>query len=376
MTDALLHNDATTGASADGDWLVDRAAGCLLAALLGDAMGTRSEGLAYAEIERRYGWIDDVEEGAYGTDDSFLIGMLARVLTATDGEASARDWGREWSRQADAILAEERRDKFFVSILQTTYKLKIGFDPLVAASGNLPSSTAAMSIAPVGIVNAGNPRAAADQAGDLASLMHPAEMAFCREAAALIAAVVAESLVTESDDVRAVIDVALDAVQGSLGTSELAASVRGALELTEKCSNYAQLRERYHVFKRDIECDSRETVPAALAVTTLAEGDPVMAITYAANFGRDTDTVGAMAGAICGALHGDAQLSRTLLARLAGGIVDEERRLATALVAVHRAKSEREIAAWSRSSAQPRRPHSTEPPAMAPGSSNHPTREE
>jgi|GEM_PF-4156746 len=51
-------------------------------------------------------------------------------------------------------------------------------------------------------------------------------------------------------------------------------------------------------------CDSRETIPAALAIFCLAEGDPEMAAIYSANFGRDSDTIGTIAAAIAGALQG------------------------------------------------------------------------
>ena len=180
---------------AGDDCLLDRAVGCLVGSLLGDAMGARTEGLTYEQIGQHHGWVEEFDEGASGTDDSFLKDMLSRVLIATRGYARARDWGREWVSQADAILSPALRGKFFISILHTTYKLRLGIDPAVASTGNLPSSTAAMSIAPVGIVNAGNPRAAAAQAWELASLLHPPELSCCREGAALIAATIAESVV-------------------------------------------------------------------------------------------------------------------------------------------------------------------------------------
>ena len=49
-----------------------------------------------------------------------------------------------------------------------------------------------------------------------------------------------------------------------------------------------------------------ESVPAAFAAADFARGDPEVAILLAANAGGDTDTVAAMAGAICGAWAGEA----------------------------------------------------------------------
>lgn len=51
-----------------------------------------------------------------------------------------------------------------------------------------------------------------------------------------------------------------------------------------------------------------ESVPAAFAAADFAGGDPEPAILLAANAGGDTDTVAAMAGAICGSWAGEAAI--------------------------------------------------------------------
>ena len=47
-----------------------------------------------------------------------------------------------------------------------------------------------------------------------------------------------------------------------------------------------------------------ESVPCAIAMVELANTDPNRCAILCANLGGDTDTIGAMATAICGALHG------------------------------------------------------------------------
>jgi ADP-ribosylglycohydrolase len=49
---------------------------------------------------------------------------------------------------------------------------------------------------------------------------------------------------------------------------------------------------------------TQESVPAAFAVAAASLGDPWLACRMAASLGGDSDTVAAMAGAICGACHG------------------------------------------------------------------------
>jgi ADP-ribosylglycohydrolase len=138
------------------DELVGRAYACLLAGLIGDAMGTPTENLEPDEIERRFGWTRELI--GPGTDDSLMKDLLSMALVATDGYATADDWAAQIAAQQPLI--RERRDKFFPSVLHLVGKLRYGYPPRELSEGNMPSSSSAMAIAPVGIVNAGHPRAA------------------------------------------------------------------------------------------------------------------------------------------------------------------------------------------------------------------------
>ena len=82
--------------------------------------------------------------------------------------------------------------------------------------------------------------------------------------------------------------------------------IEQALALARSANDYTAFRAAYHQrFRRAIACDSRETVPATLAICLLADGDPWKAVTYGANFGRDADTIACMAGYVCGAFSRD-----------------------------------------------------------------------
>jgi ADP-ribosylglycohydrolase len=70
-----------------------------------------------------------------------------------------------------------------------------------------------------------------------------------------------------------------------------------------RAGGYRDFADGYHAAVRQpVACDSRETVPAAAGLACLAGGDPRTAVEYGANFGRDTDTIATMAGAMCGAV--------------------------------------------------------------------------
>jgi ADP-ribosylglycohydrolase len=53
-----------------------------------------------------------------------------------------------------------------------------------------------------------------------------------------------------------------------------------------------------------------------LAIFSLVRGDPVRAILYGANFGRDADTIGTMVGGIAGAFRGVAGLKPEWVAKI------------------------------------------------------------
>jgi len=76
------------------DRLIGHAAACLIYGRVGDAMGTPTENLEPAEIERRFGWVESFEGD--GTDDSIMADLLADALLRTDGYATAEreSWGR------------------------------------------------------------------------------------------------------------------------------------------------------------------------------------------------------------------------------------------------------------------------------------------
>lgn len=123
--------------------------------------------------------------------------------------------------------------------------------------------------------------------------------------------------------------------------------IEQALELARTANDYQGFRAAYHQrFRRAIACDSRETVPATLAICRLAGGDPWKAVTYGANFGRDADTIACMAGYVCGALSRDATAVDAALASLPQNIADRERSLAHKLVSVAREKARNEVQNW------------------------------
>jgi ADP-ribosylglycohydrolase len=317
----------------------DKALACLLGGLIGDAMGTPTEGQDYRRIVDTYGWLDEVR--CDGTDDTIMKHILAEALIDSDGYATGDIWAAKWLARWDDIFGQ-KVSKFFISVLHTAQKLRRHSIPRMAALGNMPSSSSAMCIAPVGIVNACNPRQAARQAYSLAGLIHVHDVGFCQDGAAAIAAAVAEAFRREAttETILAAASAHIEPLSGR----EMLERIEAALALANECGEYIAFRERLYAqserFFQEITCDSRETIPLTLALLLLGDGDPARCIPYAANLGRDADTIATMVGAIAGAAHGTKAMPQHWLDALSDAMLDEQRELAarlceTALAKVH-----------------------------------------
>ena len=281
--------------------LYKKTLGCLLGGIIGDAMGEPSEGKPYQAIERDFGWIDDFEGG--GTDDTILRDLLAEALIRTGGYATRDDWAQVWMDHWDTIFGS-KVGKFFMSVLHTARKVKIHGVPRMAALGSIPCSSSAMCMAPAGIVNACNPRQAASQAYNLASLIHVHDAGFCQDGAAAIAAAVAEAFSPDAT-VESVLKSSVSFLETTSGRRMLE-GIERCLAAARELGDYGKFRgfvyEHADAFLQPVKINALETVPITLALFHLADADVEKCVTYATNFGRDTDTMAAMAGAIAGAL--------------------------------------------------------------------------
>jgi len=304
----------------------------VVGARVGDAMGTPTEGMSAEEIQDRFGWVDGFSGD--GTDDTLMASLLADSLVESGGYAGADEWAREWVRQRDRMLA--KKDRFFPSVLHIAEKLSYGFPPRRVAVGTMPSSSSAMCIWPVGLVNAGDPRGAASQAYALAALIHVEEVDFCQDGAAAVAAAVAAGL-RPGTKVADVCDEALAVLQPVSG-----APMRDLISeavTTARETGYEEFRAGFVArFGRHIMCDSRETVPAAFALTALADGDVRRGVELAVNLGRDTDTIASMTGALCGAIGGPNAVPESWADSLGADAMLDAERLAGQLADLARSR--------------------------------------
>ena len=293
------------------DRLSDKIYGCLMGGLIGDAMGAPTENLHYQKIIEKYGPDGVTDFEGVGTDDTAIREQLIDAVFRSEGRPTVDHFA-----QSFLDFKEKHRHLWFIPVRNAVSKLEQGLSlPAYAGWGNMQSSSTAMSISPIGIINACNPRQAALETMDVASFIHNGDSGYCRDAACAMAAAVAAAFEADAT-IESVVDAATRYLL-PVSAAEIKEAIARALELAAETGSYDLFRERYYAeFLRSTISDSMETVPAVLAILTMAEGDPERSIIYGANFGRDADTIATMIGGVVGALHGASGLPAAWVAKV------------------------------------------------------------
>jgi poly(ADP-ribose) glycohydrolase ARH3 len=278
----------------------DRARGALLGTFVGDALGMPFEGAQPAEVPARLAMLDArLGRGTY-TDDTQMAIALAESLLER-GEVDAAALGRAFAG------AHDPRRGYGAGTTEVLRLIRSGIHPHAAAStlfGGQGSrgNGAAMRIAPVAVRYAHDRAALARAAEASARVTHAHPLA--RDAAVAQAVAIAAALRGEP-----ALDAALAAARTPELKQRLAASARliGARPRPEEVAARLGNSSRGH-----------ESVPAAIYAAAAHESVEE-AITFAIRCGGDTDTIGAMAGAVAGARTGASALPSDWLDALEEG---------------------------------------------------------
>jgi ADP-ribosylglycohydrolase len=316
---------------------------------LGDALGAPVEKLSAAEIRARYGRVTSLdarwhkmdlppEQRNYRvrgngivTDDTLMTLALMDVYAETrrhldawdmaDGMVRQIAWTPRWipEMQREAMLLDRvfYPEKWIFQRHQLT-----NCDPRQGGIGNMVNCGAAMYIAPVGVVNACDPRTAYDEAIAFAS---GHQESYGLEAAGVFAAAIAAAFIpgiTISRIVEIVLGLAKDGTRNAIADiadlapglvgrdhAEVVAAFHAAIapyspmadDVNHSKAKVGRLTAAYQPSR----LGAIEELPLALGFALVNGGDFRKAIEDGINSGRDTDSIGVMAGAILGALHGE-----------------------------------------------------------------------
>ena len=294
----------------------ERILGALYGQALGDAMGMPSELWPRSRVKAHFGWIDRFLPGpaennaacyfnqAEFTDDTSMALCLADALLAREGEIDPELIGRnilDWALRFDA---------FNKNVLGPTSKIALNAirdgKPVAELENNGVTNGAAMRISPLGcMLPARDVDAFIDAVALASSPTHKSDLAIA--GAAVVAWAISRAI--EGDSWRTIADslpaIARHAQERRITTfsASLAARLELALKIVREANGIESASEALYQ-QVGAGTSTLESVSCAIAMVELAQTDPNRCAILCANLGGDTDTIGAMATAICGAIQG------------------------------------------------------------------------
>jgi ADP-ribosylglycohydrolase len=306
--------------------LQDRILGCLGGLALGDSLGAATEFLTRSQIEAEFGRVDHlVQAPAWHphtrlhvgqiTDDTGQMLAVAHAI-GSDGLITAEQVARslmEWAQAAGDNLAVIVGP----STRQALERLKDGESPRTSGRDGTTNGSSYRAVIP-GLMNYKRPQQILTQVVEVCLPTHGTCVAI--SGAAAVAFAVAQAL-SENPCLEAIIAAAEEgACQGheqgawAWGTP-LEKRIQLALHLVAENSRPEDALTALFDYVGTGMLVA-ESVACAFGLVALAEGDPMQAIRFGANLGGDTDTMAALAGAICGAWRGAVALDRKMLSQV------------------------------------------------------------
>jgi len=276
----------------------DKATGCLVGLAVGDALGDLGRDDGYRQ---RYGIVTNLYAGAKSTDDTEFALLTARTLLDCQADLTVDAVVMSWQKYIlDQGGVHERGGKPLYGAVEN---LKRGVLPPLSGRDNVLNNDdgAAMRIAPIGIVCAGEPERAAAMAEIEAQISHHADGIWAAQA---VAASVAVAMVDGTTD-----EILQAGLRQIPTDSWLGRAMARAMSICDQEGSIENAWERLHTeLWTPVHSVSPEAIPQIYGVFRLTDGDFRQGMFWGGNFGRDADTIGAVIGALAGARHGIAAI--------------------------------------------------------------------
>ena len=274
---------------------LDKAIGSLSGLAIGDSFGDAARG---ADNQRDYGITTDFNKGAsWSTDDTEFALMTAKLLIEHEGKFTSDDVVNMWFKY---VATEDELKRGGVSEVEACNNLRRGLRPPQSGMYNAyyMSDGAAMRSGPIGIVCAGDPERAADLAYRDACVSHYREGIWGAQAVA-----VAVSLAMVDADMEDIMEAIFKIAPPDSWFYE---TLNRAMNIVKEADG--DIANAWMPLHNELFSTHRSTVAEALpevfGCLMLENKSFKSGLILAGNFGRDADTIGAIAGAVLGAKYG------------------------------------------------------------------------
>lgn len=308
--------------------MIKKIAGAIYGMALGDAMGMPPELWSRKKTKEFFGEIKEFLDGpkendvacnytkGQFTDDTAQALVIIDSLMDTDFVPSQLDIATKLLDWAD------RENAFENNILGPTSKAALnGFrenKDTKSITDGAQSNGSAMRIAPIGcLFSSDNKKELVDYVYEISRTTHSSDISIA--GAAMIAMAVSSAM--ENDDFDKIMEdvYSIEEYALSLGCNTINPSIAARTKLGVELANKYQgnddefLENIYNIIGAGVIIS--ESVSAALSIAYYAKDANKCSI-LCANLGGDTDTIGAMATAICGAFTGLDKINKEYISDL------------------------------------------------------------
>lgn len=279
----------------DRERVFDKVYGALSGLAIGDSFGDASR---KQENRANYAITTDFNKGAsWSTDDTEFALLTAKTIIRCGGKLTTEECVRSWMED---VVTQDEYKRGGASEIEAANNLRKGLMPPLSGKFNSfhMSDGSSMRIGPIGIVCAGDPEKAKEYARIESEVSHYRDGVWGAQA---VAAAVSVAMVDGSID--EIIAAAMSAIPEE---SWLYYNMTQAFAMLEKSNgNILDIWMDLHDFLWTSSwATTAEAIPSAFVCLKAKNDDFRAGITLAGNFGRDADTIGAVAGVILGAKYG------------------------------------------------------------------------
>lgn len=297
--------------------LKDKFFGCIAGVHIGSSMGAAVEGWSYDKIESTYGTVDRLlpyehyrngwkrEPGTTedGVERQKL--MITAIIEKKD-RVNAEDIRKIWIRDIKPVSAGMVSEPFEATLLAMA-KSGIPARDIGKYCDYAGLNSFSRACHPIGLINAGDPRSAAEdvlETGQLYQTSNSRGLKWAEVTAVAIAAA------TRPD---ATVDSVLGAVYDICDSDIVVSELDRMLKLTSGCKDFRELRKAFDPVYNGHGMPyafsfANEVVTKGVCIFRMVGGVTRDAIVAGVNLGRDTDCIAAVAAGISGSLTGGGSI--------------------------------------------------------------------
>jgi ADP-ribosylglycohydrolase len=307
--------------------------GCICGSHIGSSMGAIPEGWSYPDIEAKFGTLEELlpyehyDNGwmrdAGTTEDGIeRQKLMITAIMRKGGRVNAEDvravWRTEINPKAPGNVSEP-----FEGELLAMAKSKMPARDIGKYCDYSGLNSFARACHPIGLINAGDPTAAAEdvfEVGQLYQTSNSRGLQWASVTAVAIASAAKPGATVDSVigdifkycDFRAVVE-GRENWYASWAGVNVVEEIEKGLKLTAKCKDFREMRVAFDSVYNGKGMPynmsfANEVVTKAVCIFKMVNADVKQAIIAGVNLGRDTDCITAVAAGISGALTGTSSL--------------------------------------------------------------------